>query len=182
MPVAMRGNLTLVVALLAVVAASNSASAANCTLLTADEVLQKMNRTGHDGVAAIVGDDVITETDLAQRVALHLALTGAHPNAGELKRIEASALQALKDSKVLLSAAREKNMTVSSAEVDGQLDAMLARARVSKGQLMSLLARVGVTIDTLRAQIAVDIVRRRLKRGEGGLRYGIAGGTCLRPG
>jgi hypothetical protein len=162
---------------------SNPTSAANCSSLTAEQLLHRVGRTGDGGIAAMAaGDRVITDYDLAQRVALHVALTGANPDAEQLKRIEAADLQDLKDDAALFAVAQKKNVVVSSQEVDTALAGMLAHARVSKGQLNSLLSRAGVTVDYFRAQVAIDLVRRKMNTQVGGLRYRLVNAPCLRTG
>ena len=110
-----------------------------------------------DGVAAVVNDTIISKYDLRQRMALFLSTAGINPTADEMKRIRDQVLQQLETERLELAEAQKNNITVSGAEVDKALNNILTSNHLTMDQLTAVLARSGVDIATLRAQVATQI-------------------------
>lgn len=87
-----------------------------------------------DGIAAIVGDNIILKSDLAQVVNMTAIQQNVYPNEKpELyKRLEADVLQSLIDQKIILEMAELDSIEVKDKEVDAaleqQIESMVSRA------------------------------------------------------
>lgn len=110
-----------------------------------------------DGVAAVVNDTIISEYDLRQRIALFMATAGVQPTPDQVKRIRDQVLKQLETERLELAEAQKNNITVSSADVDKALNNIITNNHLTMDQLKAVLARAGVDIATLRAQIATQI-------------------------
>lgn len=110
-----------------------------------------------NGVAAIVNDQIVSEYDLRQRLALVISTSGMHATADVIKRLRPQVLEQLKTEKLELEEAQRKNITVSPTEVDKEIDGILHDNHLTMDQLNSILARDNVAMETLRAQIAVQL-------------------------
>src|ERR1700741_491868 len=112
------------------------------------------------GVAAIVGEQMITRYDVDQHVALMHALYGQRDTA-ELRR---RALEELKSETRELEVAQSRNIEVSSAEVDRTVASILRANRITAARLAATLAHYGTAMDTLRFWIAARLARAKATR------------------
>ena len=126
-----------------------------------------------DSVAAVVNDDIVTEYDLRQRLALVLATSGMQPTAEAVKKLKPQVLEQLKTEKLELQESKRKNITVSPPEVDKEIDGILKDNHLTMEQLKGILARDKVDIATLRAQIAVQLAWQKAIEDEYGDRINI---------
>jgi peptidyl-prolyl cis-trans isomerase SurA len=111
-----------------------------------------------DNVAAIVNDSIITEYDVQQRMALFIATSGAAMPSPEVKKkLRDQILKQLETEQLQIQEARHKNITVSPTDVDKSINRITTENHLTKEQLAGLLAKAGVEMGTLRAQIAVQI-------------------------
>jgi len=130
-------------------------------------------QTRGDGVAAIVNDTVISEYDLRQRIALFLSTSGMKPSPEAIARIRPQVLRELETERLQLLEAEKKKITVSSGEVDKAIKGILDDNHMSEEQLSQILAREGVQIATLRAQITAQIAWSKTVQDEYGDRVDI---------
>lgn len=110
-----------------------------------------------NGVAAVVNDQIVSQYDLQQRVALVLSTSGMKPTGENKKRMTTQVLEQLKTEKLELEEAQRKNITVSPTEVDKEIEGILGDNKLTMDQLKSILGRANVAMETLRAQIAVQL-------------------------
>jgi len=115
-----------------------------------------------DGVAAIVNDSVISDYDLRQRMALFIATSGVKPSQDTLNSIRDQVLKELETEQMQLLEAKKDNISVSSAEVDRQIDDIVKNNHLSMDQLKNVLSQGGVDMSTLRQQISVQIAWSKL--------------------
>lgn len=120
------------------------------------------------GIAAIVNDDVITMSDLRNRVQLYIGGMPTQPSAGEISRIEKETLNRLIDEK--LQAHEAKNLSIEATDEQIAMGfADIARQNnTTPEEFSSRLEKSGVKLDTLREQIKTEIlwsqvVRRKLR-------------------
>jgi len=126
-----------------------------------------------DSVVAVVNDDIVTEYDLAQRLALVIATSGMQATPETIKKLRPQVLEQLKTEKLELQESKRKNITVSPPEVDKEIDGILKDNHLTMEQLKSILSRDKVDVATLRAQIAVQLAWQKAIEDEYGDRINI---------
>ncbi|MEJ0024533.1 MAG: peptidylprolyl isomerase [Rhizomicrobium sp.] len=119
-----------------------------------------------DGVAAIVNDAIITEYDLRQRILLYASTSGQQTTPDILVKLRPQILAQLETEQLQIQEARRKNITVSPTDVDKSIDRIVGDNHMTKDQLAELLAKGGVQMSTLRAQIAVQIAWQKAVQDE----------------
>ncbi|HEY0281918.1 MAG TPA: peptidylprolyl isomerase, partial [Rhizomicrobium sp.] len=109
-------------------------------------------------VVALVNDRPISKYDLDQRMALVMS-TSNLPSTPEIKqKIRGQVLEQLETELIQRQEALKRDITVSSVEVDRQIQGILTDNHLSMEQLKAVLARGGVDLSTLRAQIAAQLL------------------------
>ena len=84
-------------------------------------------RPVNDGVAAIVADNIILKSELAQIVNLTAMQQKINPNTEIYQRLQGQVLQSLIDQKVVLELAElDTNIIVKDKEVDGALETQIS--------------------------------------------------------
>lgn len=126
-----------------------------------------------DGVAAVVNDQIVSEYDLRQRLALVISTSGRPSDAETIKRLKPQVLEQLKTEKLELEEAQRKNITVSPPEVDKEIEGILKDNNLTMDQLKSVLAHADVAMETLRSQIAVQLAWQKAIEDEYGDRINI---------
>ncbi|MEI9929282.1 MAG: SurA N-terminal domain-containing protein [Rhizomicrobium sp.] len=126
-----------------------------------------------NGVAAVINDQIVSEYDVRQRLALVLSTSGMAPTPDTLKKLRPQVLDQLKTEKLELEEAQRKNITVSPTEVDKEIENILKDNHLTKEQLTGILAKSGVAFETLRAQIAVQLAWQKSIEDEYGDRVNI---------
>jgi len=139
----------------------------------ADEAADEEDDPNSNGVAAVVNDQIVSEYDLRQRIALVIATSGMQPSPATIHRMRPQVLEQLKTEKLELEEAQRKNLTVSPAEVDKEIDGIVKDNKLTVEQLKNILARDNVAFETLRAQIAVQIAWQKAIEDEYGDRVNI---------
>jgi|CXWL01.1.fsa_nt_gi peptidyl-prolyl cis-trans isomerase SurA len=127
-----------------------------------------------EGVAAIVNDDVISTFDVRQRAALLLVSAGVDSNPEMQQRARAQALRDLIDEHIKLQETATFDIAISDGEIDRQVADIARSNEMTPDQLADSLARSGVSIGSLRAQIRADIAWNRLVSGLYGSRIRIS--------
>lgn len=113
----------------------------------------------------IVNGEVITGTDIDQRVALVIAANGGKVSAEEVERLRMQVLRNLMDETLQIQEAKVQDMEVSDAEVDETYERI---ARQSFGQdpksMDGYLAKIGSSPTSLKRQIRGELAWQRLQR------------------
>jgi peptidyl-prolyl cis-trans isomerase SurA len=138
-------------------AGNGAATAAPAAAPATDADSDETDDPNSNGVAAVVNDQIVSEYDLRQRLALVISTSGMEQTPATLKRLKAQVLDQLKTEKLELEEAQRKNITVSPTEVDKEIDGILKDNHLSMDQLKTLLGKNSVAFETLRAQIAVQL-------------------------
>jgi peptidyl-prolyl cis-trans isomerase SurA len=110
-----------------------------------------------DGIAATVNDISVSEFEVRQRMALFLATAGIQPTDEEKKRIRGQILEQLENEKLELQEAIKKHITVSPAEIDKQINRMIADNHLTMAQLSEVLNNAGSSLEALRTQLTAQI-------------------------
>jgi peptidyl-prolyl cis-trans isomerase SurA len=113
---------------------------------------------------AIVNGDVITQTDIEQRLAwLAIANGGAIPPE-ERQRLAEQVLRNLIDETLEIQAAKTEKIDVKPSDIDKTVARVAASGKMTPDQLAAYLQANGSNIKTMRRQIEGEIAWQRLQR------------------
>jgi peptidyl-prolyl cis-trans isomerase SurA len=114
--------------------------------------------------SAIVNGEVITQTDIDQRLAL-LAIANSAPIPDEEReRLRVQVLRNLIDETLQIQAARAAEITVSQADIDRTLARVAEGVKQNPAQLTEYLRANGSSVRSIRRQIEGEIAWSRLQR------------------
>lgn len=112
---------------------------------------------------AVVNGDVITGTDVDQRVALIIAANEGKVDEEEMKRLRLQVLRNLIDETLQIQEARASDVEVSQAEVDQSYARVAAQNFNQNTEAMdAYLKRIGSSPDSLKRQIRGELSWQRL--------------------
>lgn len=112
---------------------------------------------------AIINGEVITQTDVDQRVALLAIANGQTVPAAELDRLRQQVLRNLIDESLEIQAAKAEEITVKPGDIDRTITRVAGNMKQTPDQLKTYLATHGSSINTMRRQIEGEIAWRRLQ-------------------
>ena len=112
---------------------------------------------------AIVNGEVITQTDIDQRIALLAIANGEPVAANELDRLRQQVLRNLIDETLQIQAAKGKEITVKPADIDRTVARVAGNVKQTPEQMAAYLTRNGSSIRSIRRQIEGEIAWRRLQ-------------------
>ena len=151
-------------ALPAVAPAQEQAPQSNLQLPENPQIFGKQD-PNHRTATVIINGEVITGTDIDQRIALVVAASGGKISPEELQRLRLQVLRNLMDETLQIQAAREQDMAVGDDEVDASYERI---ARQNFGQdpkaLDAYLAKIGSSPNSLKRQIRGELSWQRLLR------------------
>lgn len=126
------------------------------------------------GVAAVVNDEVISISDVAQRARLLLVTLGVQPSQENLQQLLPRALEDLIDERLQLQKAAEFDLEVSDADIDSSILDMARQNSTDIEGMYQVLRQSGVNPETLREQMRAEIAWRRIMSGLYGSRIRIS--------
>lgn len=109
-------------------------------------------------IAAIVNDNPITEFDIFQRLALVVSQAGFQLTDADIKQMREQILRSLIDETLKLEEARSFDVNPQTSEIDAQLEAIAQQSNLTVAQITEKLSSQNISINTLRRQIAADVV------------------------
>jgi peptidyl-prolyl cis-trans isomerase SurA len=112
---------------------------------------------------AIVNGDVITQTDVDQRLAWLAIANGNDIPADEVDRLRQQVLRNLIDETLQIQAAKAEKIEIRQSDVDKTVARVAASAKQTPEQLAAYLQANGSTIKTMRRQIEGEIAWQRLQ-------------------
>jgi len=115
-------------------------------------------------IAAIVNDQIISEYDLQQRMALFFASSGLSPTRETIERMRPEILQGLIDEKLQIQEATEYEIIATQEDVNRAVSFIARQNNADADQFRTLLARAGVSWNSYVDQIYAQIVWDRLVR------------------
>ncbi|MFN3960876.1 MAG: peptidylprolyl isomerase [Parvularculaceae bacterium] len=121
-------------------------------------------------VAAIVNDTVITTFDVEQRLRLMILSSGGRVTPQMLPRLQQQAVRDLVEEQLKLQEAKKFELEAPESAIEAELRDMAAQSGLTAAQLEHALKLDGVSISTLKTQIAAGIVWPELVRGRYGKR------------
>jgi peptidyl-prolyl cis-trans isomerase SurA len=113
---------------------------------------------------AIVNGDVITQTDVDQRLALLAIANGGEIPADEVDRLRQQVLRNLIDETLEIQAAKTEKIEIKSSDIDKTVVRVAANVKQTPDQLGSYLEANHSNIKSLRRQIEGEIAWQRLQR------------------
>jgi peptidyl-prolyl cis-trans isomerase SurA len=113
---------------------------------------------------AIVNGDVITQTDIDQRLALLAIANGNQIPADEVDRLRQQVLRNLIDETLQIQAAKVEKIEIKKSDIDRTVTRVASNVKQTPDQLSSYLEANGSSIKTLRRQIEGEISWQRLQR------------------
>ena len=116
-----------------------------------------------DGVAAVVNDDVVLESDVEEQLYIFLQRAGVQPDSAEIDTLRSQVLNQLIDEKLIVAEAKRQGITVSDAEVNKQVEQAIAEARQRLGgdaAFAEQLRRENLTLDALRQKYKAEVQRQ----------------------
>jgi len=112
---------------------------------------------------AIVNGEVITPTDIDQRLQLLVISNGGQLSPEELQRLRDQVLRNLIDETLEIQAAKTEKIEVKPSEIDRTLQRVAGNVKQTPEQLAAYLEAHGSNINTLRRQIQGEIAWQRLQ-------------------
>lgn len=113
---------------------------------------------------AIVNGDVITDTDVDQRLNLVLAANSGRIDAQERERLRLQVLRNLIDEKLQIQEAAENEVTIERQDIDEALTRVASNFKQTPTQFGDYLKARGTSILSLRSQIHAELAWSRLLR------------------
>lgn len=123
------------------------------------------NNPNHRTATVIINGEVVTGTDIDQRVALIVAASGGKIGPEELERLRMQVLRNLMDETLQIQEARAQDMEVDESEVSASYE-RIARQNFGQDpkQLDAYLAKIGSSPNSLKRQIRGELSWQRLLR------------------
>ena len=112
---------------------------------------------------AIINGEVITQTDVDQRIALLAIANSQKVPEDELERLRQQVLRNLIDETLQIQAAKSEEITIKATEIDRTLNRIAGNMKQTPEQMADYLASNGSSIRTIRRQIEGEIAWRRLQ-------------------
>jgi peptidyl-prolyl cis-trans isomerase SurA len=112
---------------------------------------------------AIVNGEIITQTDIDQRVALMAIANGGDVPAEELERLRQQVLRNLIDETLQIQAAKAAEIQVTEADIDKTVSRVASNVNQTPEQMAEYLKANGSSMRSIRRQILGEISWRRLQ-------------------
>jgi peptidyl-prolyl cis-trans isomerase SurA len=113
---------------------------------------------------AIVNGDVITQTDIQQRLALLAIANGGQIPADQIQPLSEQVLRNLIDETLQIQAAKQEKIDVKQSDIDRTVERVAQSVKKSPAELAAYLEANGSNIKSLRRQIQGEIAWRRLQQ------------------
>ena len=114
--------------------------------------------------SAIVNDEVITQTDIDQRLALLAISQGSPIPAEELERLRVQVLRNLIDETLQIQAAKTAEIDIPAADIDKTVARVAGNVKQTPEQMGAFLKANGSSMRSIRRQIEGEIAWQRLQR------------------
>ena len=113
---------------------------------------------------AIVNGEIITQTDIDQRLAFLAIANGQDIPPGEVERLRQQILRNLIDEALQIQAAKTEKIEIKQSDIDRTVTRVAAGAKQTPEQLAAYLDTHGSSVRSLRRQIEAEIAAARLQR------------------
>ena len=112
---------------------------------------------------AIINGEVITQTDVDQRLALMAIANNAPIPANEIDRLRQQILSNLIDETLQIQAAKAEEIEISDADIDKTVARVASNVKQTPDQMAAYLKTRGSSIKSIRRQILGEMAWRRLQ-------------------
>lgn len=143
---------------------SNTPNAANALKLPENPQIFGSEMPSVVKATAIVNGEVITQTDVAQRLMLLAIADGGKLPADQVEALRQQVLRNLIDETLQVQAAKTAEIKVTEKDIDKTVDRVAGNVKMNPTQLADFLKSHGSSIRTLRRQIEGEIAWRRLQQ------------------
>jgi peptidyl-prolyl cis-trans isomerase SurA len=110
-----------------------------------------------EGIAAVVNQDVISMTDLGDRMRLILVSSGL-PNAPEVReKVGRQVIDSLIEEQLMMQEAGKQGVEVSESEIDQGFAALAAQNKIPSEEFKKMVQGSGVNLNTMRRQIKAQM-------------------------
>jgi peptidyl-prolyl cis-trans isomerase SurA len=119
----------------------------------------------HDGVAAVVGDEVILRSEVvnaSRRVEERVERRGGPLSVQDRREIRRQALQMLIDQKLILEAAERMELDSSPEEIDLAIEGIAEQEGLTVDQVYAAAARQGMDREQYRDQLATQLAKMKV--------------------
>lgn len=113
---------------------------------------------------AIVNGDVITQTDIDQRLALLAIANGGQIPPGEVQTLREQILRNLIDETLQIQAAKTNDIEIKEREIDSAIARISSGLKRTPEQLAAFLRANGSSIESMRRQVLGEMSWQRLQR------------------
>jgi peptidyl-prolyl cis-trans isomerase SurA len=113
---------------------------------------------------AIVNGDVITQTDIEQRLQLLAIANGGQIAPEERQRLSEQVLRNLIDETLQIQAAKTEKIEIKQSDIDKTIQRVAENVKRTPAQLAAFLESNGSNIKSLRRQVEGEIAWQRLQR------------------
>jgi peptidyl-prolyl cis-trans isomerase SurA len=113
---------------------------------------------------AIVNGEIITQTDIDQRLALLIIANGGQIPGDEIERLRQQVLRNLIDETLQIQAAKAEEIVIKPQDIDRTLQRVAESNKQTVEQLSALLEANGSSLKTMRRQIEGEVAWTRLQR------------------
>ena len=118
-----------------------------------------------DGIAAVVNDEVVLQSDVEEQLYLFLMRNQARPDSSVVDTLRRQILDQLIDEKLIVAEAKRLNVSVPEIEVNRQVDQALREAKERLGSpeaFQEQLRRENLTEEKLREKYRSEVRRQML--------------------
>ena len=118
-----------------------------------------------DGIAAVVNDEVVLQSDVEEQLYLFVMRSQARPDSTVVDTLRRQILDQLIDEKLIVAEAKRQNVTVPDLEVNRQVDQAIREAKERMGSAEAYaeqLRRENLTEEKLREKYRSEVRRQML--------------------
>ncbi|MGH6784906.1 MAG: SurA N-terminal domain-containing protein, partial [Sphingomicrobium sp.] len=113
---------------------------------------------------AIINGDIITQTDIDQRLALLAIANGGQIPTEEIDRLREQVLRNLIDETLQIQAAKTAKIEIKPSEIDRTFERVAANIKQTPAGMETYLAANGSSMNSMRRQIEGELSWQRLQR------------------
>jgi len=114
---------------------------------------------------AVVNDQIISDYDLNQRIALFFVTSGVRPTEENIPLVRDQVLRSLEDEMLEVKEAVDHGVTVTKEEVDQALNGIATDNHTTLAEIEATIGRGGVAMGTFRSQILAQIAWNKVVQG-----------------
>ncbi len=138
-----------------------SGTPSRATRTTAPPVTRRL-----DGIAAVVNDDVILQSDVEEQLYLYVMQNQLNPDSAMVDTLRRQILDQMINDRVIVAEAKRQGLSASEPEVNREVDRAIVEARERMGPdgFREQLARENLTEEQLRARYREQATRLQLRQ------------------